>query len=134
MLLIPYQSLLIRTVCSKCAHTQNTASQYNLQVPLGRIAKPQNRVDLLDHFDDPSVKMSLAANLDMISAYDQVIDILEQDIISCANAHDATSYALLKTVPGVGRIIALNLLYEIADVNRFPQVRTSFPIVVWSNA
>ncbi len=105
------------------SHTQNAASQYNLQVPLGRIAKPQNRVDLLDRFDDPAVQMSIAANLDMIHAYDQVIAVLEHDIIASAQEHDATSYALLKTIPGVGRIIALNLLYEIEDINRFPKVQ-----------
>jgi len=89
------------------AHIQNTASQYNLD-PLGRIAKPKNRDGLPDHFDDPAVQMSIAANLDMIES---------------AKHHDSTAYALLKTIPGVGRIIGLNLLYEIEDINRFPRVQ-----------
>ena len=104
------------------AHTQNTASQYNME-PLGRIAKPQNREDLIERFDVPCVQMSVAANLDMIGAYDQVLAVLEQDIITSANTHDSGSYALLKTIPGVGRIIALNLLYEIEDIDRFPTVQ-----------
>jgi len=104
------------------AHIQNTASQYNLD-PLGRIAKPKNRDGLPDHFDDPAVQMSIAANLDMIERYDQVLTILEQEIIKSAKHHDSTAYALLKTIPGVGRIIGLNLLYEIEDINRFPRVQ-----------
>lgn len=104
------------------AHIQNTASQYNLE-PLGRIAKPQNRVNLLECFDDPAVQMSVAANLDMINTYDSVLTVLEQDIIKSAKEHDSTAYALLKTIPGVGRIIALNLLYEIENINRFPRVQ-----------
>jgi hypothetical protein len=67
---------LMRKRAKLFAHTQNTASQYNLQTPLRRIAKPQNRVDLLDRFKDPSVKISMAANLDMINAYDRVLEIL----------------------------------------------------------
>ena len=105
------------------AHIQNTASQYNLQVPLGRIADPKNREGLIDRFDDPAVQMSVAANLNMIDTYDKVLAALEQDIIKSAKEHDPTSYALLKSIPGVGRIIALNLLYEIEDINRFPRVQ-----------
>jgi transposase len=104
------------------AHIQNSASQYNM-APLGRIAKPQNRVDLLECFDDPAVKMSIAANLDMIDTYDRVLAVLEQEIVTSAKNHDSTAYALLKTIPGVGRIIALNLLYEIEDIRRFPRVQ-----------
>ncbi len=114
---------LMRKRAELFAHTQNTASQYNLQVPLGRIAKPQNREGLLDRFDDPSVCMSMAANLDMIDAYDRVLAVLEQDIIAHAKEHDPTAYALLMSIPGVGRINALNLLYEIEDISRFPRVQ-----------
>ena len=114
---------LMRKRAELFAHTQNTASQYNLQIPLGRIANPQNREGLLDRFADPAVKLSIAANLEMIDAYDRVLEVLEKDIINNAKEHDPTAYALLKTIPGVGRIIALDLLYEIEDINRFPRVQ-----------
>ena len=67
--------------------------------------------------------MSVAANLDLIDAYDQVIAVLEKDIVQSARDHDPGAYALLKTIPGVGRIIALNLLYEIENIERFPRVQ-----------
>ncbi|BCO07869.1 IS110 family transposase [Desulfolithobacter dissulfuricans] len=114
---------LMRKRAELLAHIQNTASQYNLQLPLGRIAKAKNRENLLERFDDPAVQMSVAANLDMIDTYDQVLAVLEQEIIKSAKEHDSTAYALLKTIPGVGRIIALNLLYEIEDIDRFPRVQ-----------
>ena len=114
---------LMRKRAELLAHIQNTASQYNLQEPLGRIAKAKNRVDLLDRFDNPAVRMSVAANLDMIDTYDRVLAVLEQEIIRSAKEHNSTAYGLLKTIPGVGRIIALNLLYEIEDINRFPRVQ-----------
>jgi len=63
----------------------------------------------------------------MIETYDHVLVQLEQEIIKCAKGHDSTSYALLKTIPGVGRIIALILLYEIEDISRFPRVQNFAP-------
>ena len=114
---------LMRKRAELLAHIQNTASQYNHQEPLGRIAKPENRKGLVDRFELPSVQMSVAANLDMIEAYDRVLAVLEQDLVDNAMVHDSGAYALLKTIPGVGRIIALNLLYEIQDIARFPTVQ-----------
>lgn len=105
------------------AHIQNTASQYNLPDPLGRIANPKNREGVIERFDLPCVQKSMAANLAMIETYDKVIADLERNIIQSAQNHDPVSHALLKTIPGVGRIIALNLLYEIEDINRFSRVQ-----------
>jgi transposase len=67
--------------------------------------------------------MSIKANLEMIGSYDRVLNMLEQEIIASAKEHDQSSYALLKTIPGVGKIIGLNLLYEIQNINRFPRVQ-----------
>jgi len=47
----------------------------------------------------------------MIQAYDHILTQLERDIITCAKEHDLRSYALLQTIPGVGRILALVILY-----------------------
>ena len=66
----------------------------------------------------------MAANLDMIDAYDRVLTVLEQDNITThAKAHDPTAYAFLLSIRGVGWINALNLLYEIEDISRFPRVQ-----------
>jgi transposase len=105
------------------AHIQNTRSQYNLPDPLGCIAKPQNREGIVERFNDPSVQKSMAANLEMIEAYDRLLTQLEHDIIASAKEHDLRSYALLQTIPGVGRILALVILYEIESIERFPQVQ-----------
>jgi transposase len=105
------------------AHTQNTASQYNLPVALGNISKAVKRQGVADHFADLAVKMSITANLEMINAYDQVLATMENQIIASAKTHDQASYTLLRTIPGVGKIIGLNLLYEIENINRFPRVQ-----------
>jgi transposase len=114
---------LMRKRAELFAHIQNTRSQYNLPDPLGCIAKPQNREGIAQRFDDPSVQKSMAVDLEMIEAYDHILTQLERDIIACAKEHDLRSYALLQTIPGVGRILALVLLYEIESIERFPQVQ-----------
>ena len=105
------------------AHIQNTRSQYNLPDPLGCIAKPKNREGIVERFLDPAVQKSIAANLAMVEAYDRILSQLEHDIIASAKEHDLRSYALLQTIPGVGRILALVILYEIESIERFPKVQ-----------
>jgi len=105
------------------AHIQNTRNQYNPPDPLGCIAKPKNREGIVQRFDDPSVQKSMSVDLEVIEAYDHILTQPERDIIACAKEHHMTSYALLQTIPGVGRILGLVLLYEIESIERFPQVQ-----------
>jgi transposase len=48
---------------------------------------------------------------------------LEHYIEKTARGHDPVSLALLRTIPGVGTILALVMLYEIKDITHFPQVQ-----------
>jgi len=114
---------LVRKRAELFGHVQNTRSQYNLPDPLGRIAKPKNREGVAQRFDDPSVQKSMEVDLEMIEAYDRILTPLEREIIKTANGHNALSYNLLKTIPGVGRILALVMLYEIETVERFKTVQ-----------
>jgi transposase len=114
---------LVRKRAALFSHIQNTRSQYNLPDPLGRIAKHQNREGVAERFEDPSVQKSMAVDLEMIEAYDHILIPLEREIIKTANGHDALSYNLLKTIPGVGKILALVMLYEIESIHRFESVQ-----------
>lgn len=114
---------LMRKRAELFAHIQNTRSQYNLPDPMGRIAKPQNREGIVERFDQPCVRKNIAVDLEMISAYDRVLSNLEWSIIKTAQQHDPLAYALLKTIPGVGRILGLVMLYEIENIRRFPRVQ-----------
>lgn len=114
---------LMRKRAELYAHIQNTCSQYNLADPLGCIAKPQNRDGIVERFEDPSVQKMLHADFSVIEVYDPIIAKMKRDIISMANYHDPVAYALLQSVPGIGRILGLTILYEIEDINRFPTVQ-----------
>ena len=114
---------LMRKRAELYAHIQNTRSQYNLSDYLGRIAKVQNREGVVERFEDPSVQKMIATDLAVITAYDPIIAKMERDIIATANHHDPVAYALLKSIPGIGRILGLVILYEMENINRFPTVQ-----------
>ena len=103
-------------------HIQNTITQYNLEPFEGRIDQAKNRVGLLEHFEDEAVQMSVAADTALLDCYDETIDELELFLESQAKVHDGSTFHLLRTVPGIGKILSLTLLYEIHQISRFPGV------------
>ena len=105
------------------APIQNTGSQYNLGAPWGRIAKPQNRRGLIERFDHACVQKNIAVDLALVDVYDPLRAELERYIETTAHSHDPVSLALLRTIPGVGKILALVMLYEIEHIARFPRVQ-----------
>jgi len=55
--------------------------------------------------------------------YDRLLTGLELEIVQTAKAHDAQTFYRLRSIPGVGKILALVLLYEIHNIRRFPRVQ-----------
>jgi transposase len=52
-----------------------------------------------------------------------VLNDLELSILNTAKQHDAQTLYLRQTVPGIGKILSLVLLYEMHDLDRFPRVQ-----------
>jgi transposase len=105
------------------AHIQNTNSQYNLPEFGKKIAYKANRDGVTDHFPDPSVQKSIEVNLQLIDSYDRLLTELELYIVKQAKGHNVQSFYLLRSIPGIGKILSLILLYEIHDINRFPRAQ-----------
>jgi transposase len=105
------------------AHIQNTASQSNRGASMGRIAKPQNRRGLLERFEHRCVQKHMAVDLALVDCDDPLLADVERYIEKTAHGHDPVSLALLRTIPGVGKILALVLLYESEEIARFPRVQ-----------
>ena len=59
----------------------------------------------------------------MIQALNQVMRKLEWHLEKTARQHDYISLYLLRSIPGVGQILALAILYEAHDIKRFPRVQ-----------
>lgn len=121
--LLRRRNYLTRKRAELYAHVQNTRSQYNLPEPLGRIAVPKNRNGIIERFADTAVQKMIAADLEVIEAFDPIIKKIELQIIKSARSHDPVSHALLNTIPGIGRILSLVILYEIENIERFPRVQ-----------
>ena len=58
----------------------------------------------------------------MLGHYDKTIRELEKYLEQSIKVHDPNNFFRLQTIPGVGRIIAMTMLYEIHDIERFPSV------------
>ena len=66
---------------------------------------------------------NVAFDLKRIGFYDDLLNEIELEILRHAKQHDANTFHLLDSVPGIGKILALVLLYEIHDIRRFPRVQ-----------
>jgi transposase len=114
---------LMRKRAELLAHIQNTNSQYNLPEIGKKIAYQANRDGVAERFPDPAVQKSIEVDLALIGHYDHLLRDVELSILKTAKLHDANTLYLLRTVPGIGEILSLVLLYEIHDIRRFPRVQ-----------
>ena len=105
------------------AHVRNTFHQYNLPRPPGQLLYKKNREGLAQAFDDPMIQRTIEADLALADRYDPVIRELERTVEEEARVHDSDTLERLRTIPGIGRILALTLLYEIHDIARFSTVQ-----------
>ena len=103
-------------------HIQNTNTQYNFTAFAKRIRTPSNRTGIAERFADPLVSKSVEVDVRVLDAYHKILLELEAQILHQARRHDPVSLQLLRSVPGIGKVLALVILYEIQDISRFPAV------------
>ena len=108
---------LARKRAELLAHIHNTNSQYNLPEIGKRLANKANREDVADHFPDPSVRKTIEVDVSLIDHYDQLLGEVELYLTRSAKADDVQTFARLQSVPGIGQILALVILYEIQDIS-----------------
>jgi transposase len=114
---------LVRHRAELLTHVQQTNSQYNLPEIGKQIAYKANRDGVAERFPDPAVQKSIEVDLALIGHYDALLRDLELAIVTTAKQHDANTLYLLQTVPGIGKILSLVLLYEMHDIARFPRMQ-----------
>jgi transposase len=104
-------------------HVQNTNSPYNLPEIGRKIAYKTNRDGVAERFAEPAVQKSIEVDLALIGHYDELLRDVERSILKAAKQRNSNTLYLLRTVPGIGEILSLVLLYEIHDIQRFPRVQ-----------
>jgi len=121
--LLRRRSFFVRQRAQLIAHVQNTNSQYNLPPFDKKLTYKGNRTAAIaDRFEHPSTKLSIAADLALIENYDTQIAALESHLVKSARVDDPTTFGFLRTIPGIGPIPGLVMLYEIDTIRRFAEV------------
>ncbi len=59
----------------------------------------------------------------LIDQYDALVNNLELTIVREAKRHDGDAFHRLRSVPGIGKVLGLTILYEIHDITRFDRVQ-----------
>ena len=121
--LLRRRNYMVRQCGLLVSHIKNTNTQYNLPLFEKNISRKFNHDGVAERFDDPSVRAAVEADLSMIEAFNNLIKPLEWQIEKIACQHDHNSLYLLRTIPGVGQILALVILYEVQDIKRFAKVQ-----------
>jgi len=119
--LLRRRNYLVRQRSALFTHLQILNGQYNLPPFPKKLSFAANRqeMDIAQRFTDPSVQRSAAVDLAVIDCLDEQIGDLELYLTRTAKVDDVQTYHRLQTIPGVGKILALVLLYEIHDIARF---------------
>jgi transposase len=122
--LLRRRTFLVRRRAEALVHLANTNSQYNQPPFAKKLAYAANRaeLDIAARFRDPSVQKNVAVDLALLDAYDTQISEPELYLSRTAKVDDVQAIHRLRSVPGIGKVLALILLYEIHDIRRFPEV------------
>jgi transposase len=119
--LLRRRTYLVRQRSALFTHLQILNGQYNLPPFPKKLSFAANRAELqiADRFSDVSVQHSAAVDLAVIDVLDEQIAKLELYLSRTAKVDDVQTYHRLQTIPGVGKVLGLVLLYEIHDICRF---------------
>lgn len=105
------------------SHVHGTNARCNLPEFGVAITSPSNRVGLVERFEDPTIRKTVEADLDLADAYDKRIHELEAHVYQNAQQHDGNALARLRSIPGIGKILGMTILYEIGEIDRFERVQ-----------
>jgi len=105
------------------AHIQNTHHQYNLPTPKARLAYRKNREGVAEHFADSAASKSVSSDIELAEHYDSLITKLELYLCRQTKLHDQDNFYRLRSIPGIGKVLAMTILYEIHDIDRFERVQ-----------
>lgn len=105
------------------AHVKNTTGQYNLPPNNLNLRYPNAREQMRGLFEDKTIQTNIDLDLNLISDINAQLSKVEWYIEKQAKQHNPVDFHLLKSIPGVGQILALTIIYEIGDIARFDSVQ-----------
>jgi transposase len=114
---------LVRKRAELLTDIRNTTRQYNLPAVGKPLQSKIQRAEVAERFVDPAVQKSIEVDVALIDYYDRLIRELERHILATARQHAPETIKRRRSLPGIGPILSVVLLYEIHDVDRFPRVQ-----------
>jgi len=105
------------------SHVVNTTSQYNLPPNKVNLKNVCAREQLKSTFEDRSVQQNINLDMVILDCYAEQLSKVEWYIQQQAKQHNPKHFYLLKSVWGIGPILALTIIYEIGDIDRFDTVQ-----------
>lgn len=85
--------------------------------------RPSARQDVPKLFEDETIRKTVESDLEMIKYYDLLIPQWEWYIFAKTTQLYQKELAILTSARGMGRIIALTILFEVDSIDRFPSVQ-----------
>jgi transposase len=115
----------VRKRAELSAHISMTFQQYNMTRPKGELKHKYTQAGIVEAFDDPSVRHLIQGEINMINHYTTEIGRLDTHIKQVTKREHLNQqlYLLLRTIPGIGEVLALTILYEIQSISRFETVQ-----------
>jgi len=107
---------LTRQRAELLAHVQQTNSQYNLPEIGKKLAYKANRDGVADRCPEPAVHKSVEVDLTLIDYYARLLRDVELTSGQTAKEHKAQALYRLQSVPGIGKILRLILLYDASSL------------------
>ena len=95
--------------------------KYNIQGFDRNSVKRLNEKDMHELYHHPFVRVKATMELQRIELLTEQIRFIEKALFE--RARQDSMFSLLQTVPGIGDILALTILYEVGDIDRFEHTR-----------
>lgn len=112
---------LVRHRSEAYTHVQLLLCQQGICDFHGRDVKcVSGKQQILNSLSDPDVYYLVNSDIRLIEQLDCLLSEIEKQIKGRAYHHNGTDYSILKSVTAVGDMLALSILYETHDINRFP--------------
>lgn len=120
--LLRRRSTIVRRRSATIVHVQIVNHQQNLPPFEKSISYKTNRRGVADRFQGDSVQKMVGIDMEMIDFYDKQVQRLDLYLEQHAKVDNPDTFYRLQSIPGIGRILAMTMLYEIHDIRRFPTV------------
>ena len=85
-------------------------------------ASNRANVQVAERFTDAKVRKNIDVDLVLVDSYDKLIVDVERYLEQAVRVEGGATFFRLRSIPGVGKILASVLLYEIHNIGRFATV------------